>query len=208
MKKLAINILYICLTVISICLGGVFAFASSIILETLVIELFRIYGDTPEVMVVLTFLCFFILFFQLLQDLNYGIIHKIGYWARDTPMIESRGINYPYFYEKNERDKDMEKSINKAKYRYRFLGILEGVYVCVILEIIGCLVLFLISKFNIDLSHINLISKLLALAAFLVTIWLSLKSYSLIIDRLELKIAYIENGRTFFYKDKKQQKWY
>lgn len=58
---------------------------------------------------------FFIFLFQVMQDFNYHIIHKLGFWAKAIPKFSRRGFTIPDFYHLSLHGHSLQEKSKKSK---------------------------------------------------------------------------------------------
>lgn len=196
MKKLWIYLLFYSLTCVSIVASGILLLLVFGILSIRV-SLMQYWGLSENIVAVILALMaipMYVFIFQISQDVNYHIIHQLGYWATSRPRASYRGLTIPNFYERHLHNSQIKTSIQKAQYRYRLFSILQWVMAVVMIEIFiaGYWEITQIFKFKIHL--IILLLLLLGGAYCALYLWEQLQK------QLQLEIAYVENEREFYCK--------
>lgn len=141
----------------------------------------------------------FVFFFQIFQDLNYRILHLIGYWAFSVSKFRYRGFSFPKFYEKSQQDSHTKASIMKSNYYYRLFSIVQWALGVFVGELFLIGYLFASAEFGFEL-HPSVVFIL-----FLGTVSLFFFFWGKLQKKLYLEIAYVENEREFYYRKKKNE---
>lgn len=199
MKKIGIYILFYLLTLLSLGISILLAFLG---VTTLIgfLEGFDTLTLSENAETFLLFLLgtpVFVFCFQLLQDANYWVIHRLGYWAQSEPAYYRRGVSLPRFYEAKEQSPKLKASIAKAQYRYRLVAILQWLFCAIVIE--GTFLLYLLVIRALKLSF-GFWVKLIGVALIFVMIALTMKAWGKFKRRHHLEVAYTENDREFYYR--------
>lgn len=196
MKKLFVYLLFYCLTAVSTILSGfiVLFFVGILSIRVVLLYNYHFSEDVVSVCLFLVALPLYIFFFQVLQDVNYRVIHLTGHWAYSVPKFSYRGMTIPNFYERKSQDRGVQTSIKKSKYRYRLFSIFQWVIATLVAELLIAGYWYVSTRFNLRFHGI------LFFVLFLGGLFLSFSFWDKLKQKLNLEIAYIENEREFYYK--------
>ncbi|WP_423363518.1 hypothetical protein [Mycoplasma sp. P36-A1] len=199
MKKFLIYTLFYILSLTSIIISSLISYFLSCTITFIITSYLEIQiSETISVILILvTFFPFFVAIFQMMQDLNYAIIHKLGYWARSYTKYSYRSFSFPQFYEKIYNTPEMSLAISKSKYTYRIFGVVQWVICCIVVEV-GIGGSLLVTEY-LHLNY-NFIVKIILFLVFMASVILVLDLWSKLQKKLNLEIAYIENEREFYCK--------
>ena len=150
------------------------------------------------VLMVLIIIPLFIFLVQIFQDLNYRIIHFMGYWGAAVPLFSRRGLTIPKFYAREFQTQEMKSSIEKARYRYRLVAILQWVVTAIVTEAVLGGYYLIATNFNWQIHGVIVVVLLFGTLYLTFSIWDKLQK------SLHLTIAYVENEREFFYRQANQ----
>ena len=138
----------------------------------------------------------FIFLFQLIQDLNYLAIHHLGYWAKEQPLANYRGIHFPQFDKMELQHAAIHKQIKKSRYTLRLFSIVGWVFSALAGELF--FVAYLVTCMLLKLPFQPIIPLLLVaiIEILFFAFWEKQKK------KRKLTVAYIENQRIFYYQRK------
>lgn len=188
MNKLVYVIFY-GLGLLSLILALFGAMISSALIEALIKS-----GSDSNVLIFLGMIPGGVFTFLILQDLNYKIIHLLGYVAKPHPRIRHRQIAVPDLVPSDYlMDNDL-KYRKLAKYRYRLAH-------HIILSAVIFLVIIIFAVIIKDMNSYKTLLIVYTISMILLISYLEVKLEKYLIKR-NFKLAYVENDRKFYYIDK------
>lgn len=196
MKKIVVYFLFFGISVLAIILAGLSSlfFMGILLIREVLLYSYHFSEDIVAVALVLIAIPLWLFFFQFFQDINYRVIHLTGYWAYSKPRFSRRGFTIPNFYETKFQNDSMRRNIQKSKYRYRFMAILQWVIATVVAELSMVGYWYISEILNLKIHGIVFFILLMGIMYFTFSILGKAQK------KLHLEIAYVENEREFFYK--------
>lgn len=140
----------------------------------------------------------FIFLFQVMQDFNYHIIHKLGFWAKAIPKFSRRGFTIPDFYNLSVHSHSLQEKAKKSKYWFRLFAISSWVFSTIMIELFLVCYGLIENKYHVNLHPVIVFTLIMLILYLFFWVWERLQK------KLQTEIAYVENEREFLCK--KEQK--